>query len=172
MPQGPGPSAQAQAAVGVTARAECEQAEPVRARAQRIGWARLLERVFDIDLRRCPSVILLRGWALGILSSLASDGGPLRVGFARFRQTIQHARVSTMNISLPDTLKSLVDEQVSQRGFGTSSEYVRELIRRDQDRLLWRNLLLAGASSAAALLQRTGAPTTPAASRASISTAV
>ena len=56
--------------------------------------------------------------------------------------------MSTMNISLPDTLKSFVDEQVSQRGYGTSSEYVRELIRRDQDRLRLRNLLLAGASSA------------------------
>ena len=53
-----------------------------------------------------------------------------------------------MNISLPDALKSFVDEQVSQRGYGTSSEYVRELIRRDQDRLHLRNLLLAGASSA------------------------
>lgn len=56
--------------------------------------------------------------------------------------------MSTMNISLPETLKSFVDEQVSQRGYGTSSEYVRELIRRDQDRLQLRNLLLAGASSA------------------------
>ena len=50
--------------------------------------------------------------------------------------------MSTMNISLPDSLKDFVDERVSQRGYGTSSEYVRELIRRDQ------NLLLAGASSA------------------------
>ena len=57
--------------------------------------------------------------------------------------------MSTMNISLPDSLKAFVDEQVSQRGYGTSSEYVRELIRRDQDRLQLRNLLLAGASSAA-----------------------
>ncbi|MDZ4349557.1 MAG: type II toxin-antitoxin system ParD family antitoxin [Xanthomonadaceae bacterium] len=56
--------------------------------------------------------------------------------------------MSTMNISLPDSLKSFVDEQVSQRGYGTSSEYVRELIRRDQDRLQLRNLLLVGASSA------------------------
>ena len=58
--------------------------------------------------------------------------------------------MSTMNISLPDTLKSFVDEQVSQRGYGTSSEYVRELIRKDQDRLQLRNLLLAGAASAQA----------------------
>ena len=56
--------------------------------------------------------------------------------------------MSTMKISLPDSLKAFVDEQVSQRGYGTSSEYVRELIRRDQDRLQLRNLLLAGASSA------------------------
>lgn len=53
-----------------------------------------------------------------------------------------------MNISLPDALKSFVDGQVSQRGYGTSSEYVRELIRKDQDRVHLRGLLLAGASSA------------------------
>lgn len=52
-----------------------------------------------------------------------------------------------MNISLPEALKTFVDEQVSQRGYGTSSEYVRELIRRDQDRLQLRGLLLAGAAS-------------------------
>ncbi len=55
-----------------------------------------------------------------------------------------------MNISLPDTLKSFVDEQVSQGSYGTSSEYVRELIRKDQDRLHLRGLLLAGAASAPA----------------------
>jgi antitoxin ParD1/3/4 len=55
--------------------------------------------------------------------------------------------MSTMNISLPDSLKSFVDEQVSARGFGSSSEYVRELIRKDQDRLQLRSLLLAGAGS-------------------------
>ena len=30
--------------------------------------------------------------------------------------------MSTMNISLPETLKTFVDTQVSQRGYGTSSE--------------------------------------------------
>jgi antitoxin ParD1/3/4 len=55
--------------------------------------------------------------------------------------------MSTMNISLPDSLKSFVDEQVTDRGFGTSSEYVRELIRKDQDRIHLRGLLLAGAKS-------------------------
>lgn len=55
--------------------------------------------------------------------------------------------MSTMNISLPETLKSFVDEQVNSRGFGTSSEYVRELIRKDQERLHLRGLLLAGVAS-------------------------
>ncbi|AYG62342.1 type II toxin-antitoxin system ParD family antitoxin [Rhizobium jaguaris] len=56
--------------------------------------------------------------------------------------------MSTMNISLPDHLKSFVDEQVTGGGYGTSSEYIRELIRRDQGRLILRGLLLDGASSA------------------------
>jgi antitoxin ParD1/3/4 len=55
--------------------------------------------------------------------------------------------MSTMNISLPGELKDFVDEQ-AKRGYGTSSEYVRELIRRDQDRLRLRELLLAGGASA------------------------
>ncbi|MBT2303164.1 type II toxin-antitoxin system ParD family antitoxin [Variovorax paradoxus] len=58
--------------------------------------------------------------------------------------------MSTMNISLPESLKSFVDEQVGERGYGTSSEYLRELIRRDQDRVKLRGLLLEGASSPAA----------------------
>lgn len=58
--------------------------------------------------------------------------------------------MSTMNISLPKSLKSYVDEQVATRGYGTSSEYVRELIRRDQDRQRLRGLLLQGAASPAA----------------------
>lgn len=55
--------------------------------------------------------------------------------------------MTTMNISLPESLKSFVDEQVNTRGYGTSSEYVRELIRKDQERLHLRGLLLAGAAS-------------------------
>jgi antitoxin ParD1/3/4 len=55
--------------------------------------------------------------------------------------------MATMNISLPESLKSFVDDQVTERGYGTSSEYVRELIRRDQDRMQLRGLLLAGAVS-------------------------
>ena len=55
-----------------------------------------------------------------------------------------------MNISLPDGLKAFVDEQVASRGYGTSSEFVRELIRREQDAQKLRALLLEGAASPAA----------------------
>jgi antitoxin ParD1/3/4 len=40
--------------------------------------------------------------------------------------------MSTMNISLPESLKAFVDDQASERGYGTGSKDVRELIRRDQ----------------------------------------
>jgi len=55
--------------------------------------------------------------------------------------------MSTMNISLPDSLKAYVDEQVDARGYGSSSEYLRQLIRRDRDRQHLRGLLLEGAAS-------------------------
>ena len=40
--------------------------------------------------------------------------------------------MTTMNISLPETLKQFVEEQVKSGGFGTASEYVRALIREAQ----------------------------------------
>ncbi len=55
--------------------------------------------------------------------------------------------MTTMNISLPDALKTFVDEQVERRQYGSTSEYVRDLIRRDLDRSELRDLLLAGAQS-------------------------
>ena len=55
--------------------------------------------------------------------------------------------MSTMNISLPEALKSFVDQQVNAGDYSSSSEYVRELIRKDQDRQLLRSLLLEGAAS-------------------------
>ena len=55
--------------------------------------------------------------------------------------------MSTMNVSLPKALKGFVDDQVASRGYGTSSEYVRELIRKDKDRQRLRGLILVGAAS-------------------------
>ncbi|MBI4933650.1 MAG: type II toxin-antitoxin system ParD family antitoxin [Actinobacteria bacterium] len=55
--------------------------------------------------------------------------------------------MTTMNVSLPDELKAFVDAQVEQGGFGSTSEFVRDLIRREQDRQHLRTLLLDGASA-------------------------
>lgn len=40
----------------------------------------------------------------------------------------------TMNIALPEAMKEFVLQQVSEGGYSTASEYVRELIRADQKR--------------------------------------
>lgn len=53
----------------------------------------------------------------------------------------------TMNISLPESLRAFVEDQIAQRRYGTTSEYVRDLIRRDQDRQRLHDLLLTGADS-------------------------
>lgn len=55
--------------------------------------------------------------------------------------------MSTMNISLPDELKAFVDEQVATRAYGSASEYVRELLRRERDAAQLRALLLEGLAS-------------------------
>ena len=55
--------------------------------------------------------------------------------------------MSTMNISLPESLRTFVEDQVGARGYGSASEYVRELIRRERDRQNLRELLLEGAAS-------------------------
>jgi antitoxin ParD1/3/4 len=52
--------------------------------------------------------------------------------------------MTTMNISLPESMKAFVDDQVADRGFGRISEYVRELIRKDQDGQNLRVLLAEG----------------------------
>lgn len=58
--------------------------------------------------------------------------------------------MSTMNISLPEELKVFVDQHLQAQGYGTSSEYIRELIRRDRDRVQFREELMQGVRSGAA----------------------
>jgi antitoxin ParD1/3/4 len=55
--------------------------------------------------------------------------------------------MTTMNISLPQDLKAFVDEQVADKAYSTSSEYVRELIRREREKERLRKLLLDGAAA-------------------------
>ena len=52
-----------------------------------------------------------------------------------------------MNVSLPDSLKHFVEDQVTEQGYGTSSEFVRDLIRREQARLQLRSLIHEGMGS-------------------------
>ena len=42
---------------------------------------------------------------------------------------------TSMNISLPETMKSFVDQQVESGGYGSVSEYIRELIRKTRDNM-------------------------------------
>jgi antitoxin ParD1/3/4 len=46
--------------------------------------------------------------------------------------------MSSLNISLPEQLKTYVESRVETGDYGTPSEYVRELIRRDKERRLQR----------------------------------
>ncbi len=41
-----------------------------------------------------------------------------------------------MNIMLPETMKAWVEEQVENGGYGTPSEYISELVRKEQKRAL------------------------------------
>ncbi|WP_261294992.1 type II toxin-antitoxin system ParD family antitoxin [Sphingomonas hylomeconis] len=42
--------------------------------------------------------------------------------------------MATMNISLPDLMKSWIEAQARTGRYSNSSDYVRDLIRREQDR--------------------------------------
>jgi antitoxin ParD1/3/4 len=42
--------------------------------------------------------------------------------------------MATMNVSLPDSMKEWVERQSDDGRYSNSSDYVRDLIRRDQER--------------------------------------
>jgi antitoxin ParD1/3/4 len=42
--------------------------------------------------------------------------------------------MATMNVSLPDAMKAWVEERSRSGRYSNASDYVRDLIRRDQDR--------------------------------------
>ena len=42
--------------------------------------------------------------------------------------------MATMNVSLPETLKAWVEKRVDSGNYGNASDYMRDLIRRDQER--------------------------------------
>jgi len=58
--------------------------------------------------------------------------------------------MATMNISLTDPLKQFVDEEVSEGGYSSTSDYVRDLIRqrqRQKSEELLRRLIAEGLAS-------------------------
>lgn len=52
--------------------------------------------------------------------------------------------MTTMNISLPDDMKDFVDQQVRARGYMSSSEYIRDLIRHERELADFRAKLQEG----------------------------
>jgi antitoxin ParD1/3/4 len=65
----------------------------------------------------------------------------------KFAKNATVVLMTTMNVSLPEELKTFVDERVGTDGYGSTSEYVRDLIRRDRERLHLRRLILEGIDS-------------------------
>ncbi len=52
--------------------------------------------------------------------------------------------MAQMNISIPDQLKSWAEARVGEGRYSSTSDYVRDLIRRDQeDEEVWRTLKAA-----------------------------
>lgn len=42
--------------------------------------------------------------------------------------------MTTLNISLPDAMRTYIEETVSRGGYSPASEYIRQLVRDDQKR--------------------------------------
>jgi len=55
--------------------------------------------------------------------------------------------MATMNISLPEDLRNFVNRKVAAQSYSSTSEYLRELIRRERDIEMLREKLLAGRDS-------------------------
>jgi antitoxin ParD1/3/4 len=58
--------------------------------------------------------------------------------------------MTTMNISLPDSMRAFIEQKLVQGGYSTASEYIRQLVREDQKRAAQERLealLLEGIES-------------------------
>lgn len=42
--------------------------------------------------------------------------------------------MTSLNISLPESMRNYIDQQITLLGYSTASEYIRDLIRQDQKR--------------------------------------
>ncbi len=48
--------------------------------------------------------------------------------------------MTTLNISLPDSMRAFVEEQIAKGGYSTASEYIRHLIRQEQEKQAQKRL--------------------------------
>ena len=87
------------------------------------------------------------GIQYGTLQIRANKRTGSRNALAIVAKTLDSGAMATMNVSLPDDLKSFVDSQVNDGNYGSTSEYIRDLIRHDYDRGRLRDALLEGARS-------------------------
>lgn len=55
--------------------------------------------------------------------------------------------MTIINISLPEALRTFVDEQVAAQGYGSAEEYLRDLVRKQRDIAQLRQKLTDGAAS-------------------------
>ncbi|PWS36751.1 type II toxin-antitoxin system ParD family antitoxin [Falsiroseomonas bella] len=55
--------------------------------------------------------------------------------------------MATMTVSLPDEMKAWVEEQARSGRHANASDHVRDLIRRDQERVAFRQLIEDGMNS-------------------------
>ena len=96
--------------------------------------------------------VLLASFPLHPKSAIASVWQKM-AKFAIIEKINQVTLVKSMNISLPDSMRSYVEEQVATGGYSTVSEYFRELVRSDQKRKAnerLETLLLEGLDSGTA----------------------
>jgi antitoxin ParD1/3/4 len=71
------------------------------------------------------------------------------------RASIRRMTTATMNVSLPGVMREFVDSQTKTGGYGSTSEYVRELIRKDQivkGEAQLRELIMKGLNSGPAVI--------------------
>jgi antitoxin ParD1/3/4 len=62
--------------------------------------------------------------------------------------------MTTLNISLPESMRDFISEQVAKGGYSTASEYIRHLIRQELERVAktqLETLLLEGLDSGEAI---------------------
>lgn len=68
----------------------------------------------------------------GVARGHPSGGGAALLG--KISAKLYTGRMAQMNISIPDTLKGWAESRVAEGRYSSTSDYVRDLIRRDEER--------------------------------------